>query len=101
MVLVKDIEKKFDSKTIAKIRQDIDEIQRIAFEYRHKDCIYLDTIDHLARVAGMFADVIEQKFELGYVQIGDPQDYILEKLPVAYENIKKLEQQFQGNPSSV
>jgi hypothetical protein len=90
---------KFDLETVRKIKEDIDEIQKIAIVNYHDNAKFLNIIDHLARVGGMFADVLEQQLEEGHVQTGDPQDYIVGKLSTAHLGMKRYETGLQSKSS--
>jgi hypothetical protein len=50
----------------------------------------MDTIDHLARIGGMFADIKIQELE-GHVETSDPQGYIVSKLSTSYYRMNNYE----------
>jgi hypothetical protein len=72
---------KFDIETVKQIRDQIDQIQRIAMD-KFQDHELFNTIDNLARVAGMFADIKVQELD-GHVETADPQGYIKGNLSTA------------------
>ncbi|MDQ0253619.1 hypothetical protein J2S74_000991 [Evansella vedderi] len=73
-----------------RILEKIDDIQRIASENYEDNSTLMATIDHLARVAGMFADIKIQELE-GEVKTSNPQVYIQNKLDIAYSKMRKYE----------
>ncbi|WP_143469644.1 hypothetical protein [Lentibacillus sediminis] len=94
---------KFDLIAIKEIRSQLEWIQAKAIQHYHDDPEAFDTIDHLARVAGMFASVTEQYIENDYIETGNPQNYIRAKLSTAYDNVKSYndEKNKQKNPNAI
>lgn len=94
---------KFDLTTIKDIRSRLDWIQSKAIENYHDSPAAFDTIDHLARVAGMFASVIEQYIEEDNIETADPQAYIQGKLYTAYNRVKHYndEKLKKENPNTI
>ncbi|GAB1807800.1 MULTISPECIES: hypothetical protein [Priestia] len=78
---------RFDIETLKKIRDDLQEIHSTAISNYHDYPELMDTIDHLARVANMFAnDKIENLVNSNLR--ADPQGYIVSKLSSASSRMK-------------
>ncbi|MGG3925701.1 hypothetical protein ABET51_06840 [Metabacillus fastidiosus] len=85
---------KFDIKTLTEIRDRLDYIHTIATTNYSDNPELMDTIDHLARVGAMFADIKIEELE-GHIETADPQNYILEKLSSSYFHMKNYEKNNQ------
>jgi len=70
---------RFDIKTLKKIQDDLQEIHSTAVSNYHDYPELMDTIDHLARVANMFAVNKVENLENDKT-CADPQGYIVSKL---------------------
>lgn len=81
---------RFDIETLKKIRDDLQEIHSTAISNYHDYPELMDTIDHLAKVANMFAnDKIENLVNNNLR--ADPQGYIVSKLSSASSRMKNYQ----------
>ncbi|KAB2953705.1 hypothetical protein F9B85_03545 [Heliorestis acidaminivorans] len=85
------ISEKFDLATLNEIERELEEIHSIAITCYRDNPQLFDTIDHLARVAGMFCSAISQEME-GHIETGDPQGYIQGKLSIPISHMKRYKE---------
>lgn len=80
----------FDIETLARIRNRLDYIYSIAKGNYNDNPELMDTIESLAQVANMFANIRIQELN-GHVETMSPQGFIVSKLGSAYSRMKNYE----------
>jgi hypothetical protein len=82
----------FDIETLNVIRNKLDYIYFIAKKNYNDTPELMDTIENLARVANMFANIKIQELK-GQVETSSPQGFILAKLGNSYSRMKEYEKE--------
>jgi hypothetical protein len=84
--------KQFDIETLKLIRNKLDYIDSIANGNYNDNPELMDTIESLAGVANMFANIRIQELNDG-IETPSPQGFIVSKLAIAYYRMKDYEKQ--------
>jgi len=83
---------KFDIEILKLIENKLDYIYYVAKSNYNDNPELMDTIENLAQVANMFAQIRIQELE-GHVKTSSPQGFIVSKLATSYSRMKNYEKQ--------